>query len=86
MAKLDMNLPESGDEELYVAHLGMFKNGSTYDITDEQVAFWEQESKQKWPEGGTLKMYNPDAPAPPETPAEPAEPEPPKPKASKETK
>lgn len=65
--KLNVNLPETNKgDEVEVAHLGVFKNGSTVNIDDSQVAYWEYETGRTWPSNGTLNLYE-EAPVATET-------------------
>jgi len=57
MSKVEVHLPSrpKGDE-IEVMHLGLFPNGATSDVTDEQKANWCAQTGQDWPKGGTLKV------------------------------
>lgn len=39
-----------------VANLGFFENGTTTDVTDDQVAMWQYNTGKTWPEDGTLVL------------------------------
>lgn len=50
-------------EEVEVLYLGLFANGATHNLTDEQVAQYEQASRTEFPESGYLIVGNPVGPA-----------------------
>lgn len=65
--KVKVNLPGSAkDTEVEVLHLGLFPNGKTSTVSDEQVAYWEAMTGENWPKDGTLF-------APSEKPGQPVE-------------
>jgi hypothetical protein len=65
--KLDFDNLGSGDE-VEVAHLGVFPNGKTSDVTDEQVQNWEAQTGQEWPKAG-LELPVPPVEEPKDEPA-----------------
>jgi hypothetical protein len=60
MSKVTVNLPGTAKgEEVEVAFLGLFPNGSTTTVTPEQVATWEACTERTWPKDD---LTIPDAP------------------------
>lgn len=41
------NIPDG--EKLEVTHLGVFPNGETSDVSEQQVKRWEHETGREWP-------------------------------------
>lgn len=48
------NLPKG--EKVEVLHLGVFENGGTYNLTDEQVANYEAQTGASFPKSGYIVM------------------------------
>ena len=46
------NIPDGTQVE--VLYLGLFENGSTKEVADDQAALWEHQTGRKWPNDGTL--------------------------------
>lgn len=63
MSKVKINLPGvAKDEEVEVAFLGLFPNGKTSTVPQEQVDTWCALTGREWPADGTLGI--PDLPDP----------------------
>lgn len=50
-------------EEVEVLYLGLFANGATHNLTDEQVTNYEQSSGDEFPDTGYLIVGKPIGPA-----------------------
>lgn len=57
MAKVTVDVPGTPKgEPIDVGGLGRFKNGSTAEVTKEQVESWELFSGREWPSSGELAL------------------------------
>ena len=64
MAKVKVNYPNIPKGELVeVLHLGLFENGSTHTVSEDQLMVWRAQTGQEWPEGGTLTLDHGEAEA-----------------------